>query len=201
MPNAQQYEAFDPKTGQHWDYDGTKWNLRAPQQSTVSKVWSGANKPLVSAESIAKADPTQSLYDKWTNKAESAGDPTLARIASFLSGSNKDATKMVSSFTSPLSIALAAASGGESALGDSFPAIKALLKTIQTGAGLGFGAQETRHSLEKRSQEKRLRMRFRGGCKVCHRRFLEPRVLTVGLRGRVRLLLALPLASARCPPI
>ena len=31
MPNAQQYEAFDPKTGQHWDWDGKTWNIRQPQ--------------------------------------------------------------------------------------------------------------------------------------------------------------------------
>src|ERR1700735_2451905 len=32
MPQTQQYQAYDAKTGRYWDWDGKQWNLRQPSK-------------------------------------------------------------------------------------------------------------------------------------------------------------------------
>jgi len=113
---------------------GYGWYKEKPK-SLYEKATTG----LVSPETIRKGTPYE-FEKKQSEKAiAEGGQPWKAGIYAFGAGVDKSLSDFVSSLSSPASLALFAASGGESALG------QGVLKTLLRGFGIGgaglFGAK------------------------------------------------------------
>ncbi len=127
------------------------WRKAKPVDSP--SLWQRATTPLVSGPTILKGIDYASgirlgAGDRVTEQAIAEGSPTKAAIDSFLSGTGKSVVDLASSFTSPVSLGLMAASGGESALSKAVPAVSKLLKVPQLASLLGFGAQGAKQAVQ-----------------------------------------------------
>lgn len=108
---------------------------QAPPTSAPASpsFWSKANTPLI--------PPVKVTGEADTNKAIAQGRPTAAFFDQLKQGTAQSTADLLRSFSSPVSLALAAASGGESVLGESFPALAKMLRALQLGSGAVFTGQ------------------------------------------------------------
>ena len=117
--------------------------LTAKPKSTSGGVWDFLNKPLISSGTIKKAVDPLNVSEKTSEKAIAAGGhPILAGASAFTAGAEKSVADLASSFTSPASLALLLASGGESLAGKmGIKGAATALRIPQLAGAVGYGVQ------------------------------------------------------------
>lgn len=121
-------------------------NFKAQNEPPSPSMWTRANTPLVPQIADAAHAIADHLDQPKLDRSE-----TEAKIRGFLAGATTGAGDVAASFTSPIGLALTLSGlSGDSAAVKAIPGLKALLdlpairvlqRTVQTGAGAGFGAE------------------------------------------------------------
>jgi hypothetical protein len=126
--------------------------------SKIGSGWNTINKGLISSDTmkqmlaglISGGTMTPEQMEQGATQAANAGDPKAAAITRFLTGATGSAANVASSLTSPVSLGLAAATLGGSALPESAVATRAALTVPQLAASGAFAAQGGKQALTGR---------------------------------------------------
>ena len=123
------------------------------QQPSDPSLWDKLNTGLVSPETLLAGDPSYRSTQEWTKKQIAAGHPIRAGLGTFATGTEKSIADIASSLTSPVSLGLAALTGGESLAGKAgMTGLQSLLRVPQFAAALGFGTQGAVEAMTPRKE-------------------------------------------------
>ena len=155
MPDGQDYEAFDPKTGRKWTWDAAnqKWNpTPAATPSRAERVWEAANAPVRvgRGEKGETVDISRQMRESISNLASRIPEryAALRGPAAFTGNVLTTLPGAIAEFGRRVTTPLGLATGGAGALMQELRAlglvpraVKTAVGLAETGLGAGFGAK------------------------------------------------------------